>query len=313
MYNTNVTQRYIFRLYNTIRIWIWTILFIFSTGQCACEEDLISYSFPSAIKHNNVQWIKAWLTNPNNNVNQTYLDGNTVLHWAVESGHVEIVKILLDAPELNVNAQNKDGKTPLHIAIQDSISTIKVINQTKHNYFKEVEDDYDIPYMKVIQELLRHKDINVNEKDKDGNTPLHMSVQNNHRLYRIYYIEDYIKVIEGLLKHKDINVNEKDKNGNTPLHIAVETGNTAVIQVLINSKKADVNKKNTNGDTALHMTAEKWHGQDRRPDIVKALCKDPNIRIDERNQYGYTASDIARKIGDTYMADLLQEKPIRGL
>ncbi len=87
------------------------------------------------------------------------------------------------------------------------------------------------------------KGADVNIKNKDGKTPLHIAVENNY--------EDIVK----LLLQKNADVNAKDNNGNTPLHIAVEKGNYFVIKELLKAG-ADKNIKNNEGKTALDIAKE---------------------------------------------------------
>ena len=57
-------------------------------------------------------------------------------------------------------------------------------------------------------EFLINHGANVNEKDKDGSTPLHLAAWNGK-----------LECCEFLINH-GVNVNEKDSDGNTPLHLA---------------------------------------------------------------------------------------------
>ena len=70
---------------------------------------------------------------------------HTALHKAAANGHVGVVKILLERRDTNVNARGIDGATALMEAIND----------------QDLRPD-------VIEELLKHPDINVYSKDYRG-------------------------------------------------------------------------------------------------------------------------------------------------
>ena len=48
----------------------------------------------------------------------SYIDGNTLLHWAAKMGMVDRIKKRLENGD-NINAQNKLGQTPLHVAYKN--------------------------------------------------------------------------------------------------------------------------------------------------------------------------------------------------
>ena len=79
----------------------------------------------------------------------------------------------------------------------------------------------------------------VNAKDEDGRTPLHLAVVSANR--DVYQ----------LLVDKGANVNAKDRDGRTPLHLAVESADADVIKFLLD-KGADINAKDDkSGFTSL--------------------------------------------------------------
>ena len=75
-----------------------------------------------------------------------------------------------------------------------------------------------------ISEILINKGIDINAKDKDGNTPLIYSFKNVHR-----------RIIK-LLIDKGADVTAKNKDGKDPLSLT-ESQNLKDIVELINSKK----------------------------------------------------------------------------
>ena len=68
--------------------------------------------------------------------------------------------------------------------------------------------------------LLEHKAIDVNWKNKDGWTPLHIAAHNGHS-----------ECVKLLLSIPSIDVNAKRTNGWTPLHYASEMGHVECLKV----------------------------------------------------------------------------------
>lgn len=79
-----------------------------------------------------------------------------------------------------------------------------------------------------VQSLLKASPKLVNQRDKNGATPLHNAVAGNHKAMAAFLIAN------------KANVNARNKNGATPLHIAAEQGNCEIASLLI-SNGADIN------------------------------------------------------------------------
>ena len=95
---------------------------------------------------------------------------------------------------------------------------------------------------KVIE--LISKGADVNAKDKDERTPLHLAAQYGHT-----------EIVELLLKKESIDVNAKNKYGQTPLHHAAWEDHTAIVELLLKKKSIDVNAKDEYDQTPLHSAA----------------------------------------------------------
>ena len=115
--------------------------------------------------------------------------------------------------------------------------------------------------------------VEVNAKNKYGNTPLHIAAtENAHQTAEVLLIHDAevnakneygstslhiaayknaYQTVKVLLIH-DAEVNAKDKDGDTPLHNAALKNAYQTAEVLLN-QGADVNAKNKDGETPLHI------------------------------------------------------------
>ena len=89
----------------------------------------------------------------------------------------------------------------------------------------------------IINLILTSPLLDLNYKDKKGNTYLHISI-----------IQQNIKLIKALLE-KGISVNEKNNDGNTALHFAYYINNIEIIKLLLNCH-INPNIKNNQGLTA---------------------------------------------------------------
>jgi ankyrin repeat protein len=106
-------------------------------------------------------------------------DGNTALHIAVLYKNNAQIKHLIQRPDIDFNVQNNDGNTVLHYPV----------------FYKYIN-------------LIPNFSANINSKNKQGNTPLHMAETFEQSRY--------------LLERDDIDVNIKNNKGETPLHFSIK-------------------------------------------------------------------------------------------
>ena len=156
--------------------------------------------------------------------------------------------------------------------------------------------NYD--HMDIVLFLLKQEGVNVNVKNKDGNTLLHLACLKGERK----------DMVELLINLKDeagnyvVDVNEKNKDGNTPLHLACMDGKCKdIVELLINLKDeagnyvVDVNEKNKDGNTPLHLACM----DGKCKDIVELLInlKDEAgnyvVDVNEKNKDGNTPLHLA--------------------
>jgi ankyrin repeat protein len=104
-----------------------------------------------------------------------------------------------------------------------------------------------------IKKIISENPGRINEKDKDGNSFLHLAVRADNA--------DIVK----FLVSKGANVNIKDIYGQTPLQLAVLSDNIEVVIQLV-SNGAEINIKNSIGKSPMHDAVYHGHFQ-----IVKYL------------------------------------------
>ncbi|XP_059607389.1 tyrosine-protein kinase Shark isoform X2 [Phlebotomus argentipes] len=139
----------------------------------------------------------------------------------------------------------------------------------------------------VVSELLKCGYRNIDAKNQDGQTAVHLACQ---------YADAAIlqKIIEC-----NANVNFRDIKGNTPLHYACRSQPAAVIKLLIDSNANIQARNNETGCVPLHDAAE--HGN---LDAVKVLLE-ASAPLRPRSACGELPIDFARDKGHSHVVEYL--------
>ncbi|WP_419198621.1 ankyrin repeat domain-containing protein [Wolbachia endosymbiont of Rhagoletis cingulata] len=141
----------------------------------------------------------------------------TPLHWASWGGHLDVAKYLVDK-RANINAKDKSSKIPLNVAIdQKHNDVVKYLEQAQLDLNKELLIAAKGGDLNKVIDLIS-KGANVNVKDNNDDTPLHLAV-------------GYLDVVKYLIS-KGANINAKCKAGKTTLDIARDRGHNNVINYL---------------------------------------------------------------------------------
>ncbi|WP_341812896.1 ankyrin repeat domain-containing protein [Wolbachia endosymbiont (group A) of Cephus spinipes] len=141
----------------------------------------------------------------------------TPLHWASWGGHLDVAKYLVDK-RANINAKDKGSKIPLNVAIdQKHNDVVKYLEQAQLDLNKELLIAAKGGDLNKVIDLIS-KGANVNVKDNNDDTPLHLAV-------------GYLDVVKYLIS-KGANINAKCKAGKTTLDIARDRGHNNVINYL---------------------------------------------------------------------------------
>ena len=128
----------------------------------------------------------------------------------------------------------------------------------------------ELGYLKAVKFLHDNKKVDVNIKNKYGNTPLHASSANEYN-----DISDY-------LLRNGADIDSANKAGITPLHYALAKGKMISARFLLEAG-ADTKKTDNSANTPLHYAAIEGDAEI----IEKILSRE--LFVDEKNELGNTA------------------------
>jgi ankyrin repeat protein len=230
---------------------------------------------------------------------------------AAMSGNVEVVQFLI-SKGADVNAKDNNGNTPLDYAtISGNTAVIRYLSSVgggitsariagvrttpPNNQRRTLPMDafWQAVRWREFQDVRRYieqEGVNVNAKDKDGMTALHLVV-----LFAPNFdgtLTPDVKFAKYLID-KGADVDAKDNEGLTTLHHAATNGvNIAFVRFIV-SVGANVNTKDMHGFTPLHLAAC-FNGD---VEFVQFLVS-KGANVNARMNNGKTPLDLAREKGN---------------
>ncbi|HWT72871.1 MAG TPA: ankyrin repeat domain-containing protein [Oxalicibacterium sp.] len=135
--------------------------------------------------------------------------------------------------------------------------------------------------MRVFMVLLNARDIELDQKASNGDTPLMLAAFKANK-----------PAVKALLE-KGAAVN---RPGWTPLHYAAAAGDNEIVQMLLD-KSANLDARSPNGTTPIMMAARGSHI------LTVKLLLDAGADATLKNQQGMTAIDFARQAGDKQIVE----------
>ena len=237
-------------------------------------------AFFMATRSENRELINVFLEECNVNINHKNIHGDTVLLILVLNGirNADLIKHYLDKGA-NPNTENKMGKSIIEILIDIILHSE---NRKPIDFEYEILLNEDAEYATVLQillkncnininklnsigephffapivyfnfklfKLLRIKDIDINQKDKNGNNILFKLMDyNNQNLIKDKKL--YLNTLKSLI-NSGVNINEKNNEGLTPLHIAAVEKCEYTLRLLL-ELRADTLATDNKGRSILH-------------------------------------------------------------
>ena len=154
-------------------------------------------------------------------------------------------------------------------------------------------------HVEAIKWLIR-RGSNKNKKNNCGETPLHMAAKNNKDL-AIEALINTINLNRCLPFGQSVNLNAGRIGGATPLHIAAAENSSMAIRELI-KQKADVNAIDIEYKTPLFVAVENGHVE-----TVKLLIGNRKTNVNKENMASLSAINIAVRNNNRELVQILFE------
>ncbi|CAB0029347.1 unnamed protein product [Trichogramma brassicae] len=281
------------------------------------------------------------------NVNYTDESDLTHFHVACERGFLDVIQKFLELGLDTNRVARETGIPPLNLALINAERDVVELLLTKgaDPYLANKEgrsslhiiclsgDSDDLATMLFEHSHEKYHPMQLDSRDKLGNTPLHFAVMNNRRrmiefllrsgadpnsaneeestalhiiskrdedddsMHRFFEINDDIQAT--------IQVNAPDKFGNTPLHLAISRGHRALTELLLR-RESDPNLPNEEGSTALHMICKR----DKDDGFVERFFEiigefEKTVEIDAVDKLGNSPLHLALRFNNNQVAELL--------
>ena len=147
--------------------------------------------------------------------------GNTALHAAVRSGSADVVKLLLERGA-DINKQNHRGSSALHIACFLASNG------------KDDDAGEDL-YLKIGEILLSNDKLQIDLRDVNGYTPLHIAAQRG--------CDEMVKLLigSGASLTAKTGTDSKGRGARTPLGMAQFGGHDSTIKLIEDASNSELN------------------------------------------------------------------------
>ena len=220
----------------------------------------------SAIASNQDEIVDALVASNKIDVNSLiYRKSESMLHHAIRHSP-DIAKALANNLQIDINSITEGrrtgypvGSTALHCIIHEA--------KRAHN----ANDQGKVEKLVEVAKILISREIQVNVKDSQGNTPLILAIEYNN-----------MPLFEALFTHPKLDVNPCT-NRRSPLHSAIEKKNMPAFNLLLTHQNINVNAIARSQNAPLHVAVDRDNTE-----MVKALVNDNRVEIDARDYFSCT-------------------------
>ena len=172
-------------------------------------------------------------------INKQYNSEPTLLHYAVKKEKIAVIEYLLDKGA-RYDIKNSSSETAYdytkYFARADYIRNLMVGNSPIHQCAIKGEIE---GIRRILDESALDFSI-IDAKNRDGNTPLHLSVI-NQKTDTLQFLLD-----------RGARIDQKNNEGNTPLQLACKKGDLQIVKYLI-YRGADLTVIDREGNNLLHL------------------------------------------------------------
>ena len=242
--------------------------------------------------------VRAFLSHVTIDVNYSTFDGLTALIYAVLKKRPLILDLLLRCPQTNPHLYDEEYQTALDRAkeinkteliqlfetrgklqmVEGHTCCSKLINRGLHVAVKNRDSQW-------IKKFLVCPGIEINVRDKDGQTPLNLATERGIK-----------EMVEIFLADQRIDVNKPNtRDKNNALLISSEKGHIAITKLLLRHNQTFVNQENSKKQSALLMALEKMteiSSSRRYFQIVKLLLKCPKTESTIESHMGVDLEEL---------------------
>jgi ankyrin repeat protein len=224
------------------------------------SDDFKRFPIHYGVECNSVEVVEELLEWDDIDINAQDIHGLTPLHVATRSkadNREAIVKLLLQVENIDINMGSGMPST------NEKLSKWNMPSNWENKYlpFRPMEQEGSTNLTalhfaarmgspKLVDLLFQEPGIDINVKDGDGCTPLHIAAQAGH-----------VNVVERFVEQDPclINLTSENSNSFTPLDLAIDKGHVAVVKVLLEfTSESDLSRKNScSGNTTLHIAAKR--------------------------------------------------------
>uniref|UniRef100_A0A1X7TP59 Death domain-containing protein n=1 Tax=Amphimedon queenslandica TaxID=400682 RepID=A0A1X7TP59_AMPQE len=206
----------------------------------------------NAVRSGNIGAVYILLTN-GARADIVYKDGETLLHYASESGKVEMLELFIRRGDYDVNVSDKRKRTPLFNAVKSgSIEAVDILLTNGAKTDVVSNDGVTLLHcagesgkVEMLEFWIRRGDYDVNVKDKNNRTPLFNAVTSGS-----------VEAVEILLDN-GANTDVVDKDSKSLLHYAGESGEIEMLEFWIRREDYDLNVKDKRKRTPLFNAVKK--------------------------------------------------------
>ncbi|KAG7286218.1 hypothetical protein NEMBOFW57_008524 [Staphylotrichum longicolle] len=137
-----------------------------------------------------------------------------------------------------------------------------------------------------LRQLLESNKVDVNTKDANGATPLHIAVSSKAG-----------EALRLLLAHASIDPNAQDANGKTALHMAISSNCTDNVRKLLEHPLTDVTLSDNEGRSPLHYAVEVASSPTEGEGMLSLLLRHGPVNYEAQDNYQRTALSWALHLG----------------
>jgi ankyrin repeat protein len=222
---------------------------------------------------------------------------------ALAGNHIRVAETLLEHGA-NVDIRGLRERAPLHEAIGSCVGMVQSLLD-KGAGVNCRQDDLRTPLhlaafygeLKVARVLVEHK-ADVNSQNKEGETPMHILLENSGRDN-----DDILDLARLLLEH-GADVNAQQKDGWISLHYAALKGRVEVAQLLLDHG-AKANMETDEGESALHIVSRGEYDFEEQGVGIARLSLERGVDVNAREKDGWTSLHWAAFEGRVEVARVL--------